>query len=405
MERFERLEPLERLDLDTGGKMLYRGLRDWLAKVDKMGELRTLEGIDWNLEMGAVVDVLYREHPPYPPALIFDKIKDHAQGFRALFGHFASPKRIALTLGITQEFDHVLEFVRVYHEKIKHCVPIPREEVKSGEVHENVQERDEVNLLKFPAPFLHEKDGGRYIGTGHLVITKDPDSNWINVGTYRMMLHDHNTAGIYIGPGKHASIHRQKYFAKGAPVPINVVLGSEPLMWFASCCPVAAGLSEFDFAGGLAGEALQVVTSDITGLPYPADAEIVLEGEMRPGEFKGGTFWRVARLLCQRKTAGALYARQARALSQRSHSLGREPGAPTAHPHSAAGYYALRACLGRARKSRRPGCSRRMVARAGTTAIHGGRYQTTISRSRQASWSPGCAVLFRRLSKPLHHCR
>ena len=266
--------------------MLYRGLRDWLAKVDRIGELRSLEGIDWNLEMGAVVDVLYREHPPYPPALIFDKIKDHAQGFRALFGHFASPKRIALTLGITQEFDHVLEFVRVYHEKIKHCVPIPREEVKSGEVHENVQERDEVNLLKFPAPFLHEKDGGRYIGTGHLVITKDPDSNWINVGTYRMMLHDHNTAGIYIGPGKHASIHRQKYFAKGAPVPINVVLGSEPLMWFASCCPVAAGLSEFDFAGGLAGEALQVVTSDITGLPYPADAEIVLEGEMRPGEFK-----------------------------------------------------------------------------------------------------------------------
>ena len=266
--------------------MFYRGLRDWLDKVDKMGELKTLEGIDWNLEMGAVVDVLYREHPPYPPALIFDKIKGHAEGFRALFGHFASPQRIALTLGITQDFDHVLEFERVYHEKIKRCVPIPREEVKSGEVHENVQEGDQVDLLKFPAPLLHERDGGRYLGTGHLVITKDPDSNWINVGTYRMMLHDRNTAGIYIGPGKHASIHRQKYFAKGAPVPINVVLGSEPLIWFASCCPVPAGLSEFDFAGGLAGEALQVVESDITGLPYPADAEIVLEGEMRPGELK-----------------------------------------------------------------------------------------------------------------------
>jgi UbiD family decarboxylase len=266
--------------------MSYDGLRDWLAQVDAMGELRTLEGIDWNLEMGAVVDVLYREHPPYPPALVFDKIKDHAAGFRALFGHFASPKRIALTLGISEEFDHVLEFVRVYHEKMKRSVPIPMEEVKTGEVHENVQERNRVNLFNFPAPLLHEKDGGRYIGTGHLVITKDPDSDWINVGTYRIMLHDQHTAGIYIGPGKHASFHRQKYFDRGVALPVNVVLGSDPLVWFAAACPVPAGLSEFDFAGGLKGAPVAVIKSDITGLPYPADAEIVLEGEIRPNELK-----------------------------------------------------------------------------------------------------------------------
>lgn len=266
--------------------MIYKGLRDWLSKVDDIGELRRLEGIDWNLEMGAVVDVLYREHPRFPPAIIFDRIKDHAEGFRALFGHFASPKRIALTLGITQEFDHVLEFVRAYHDKVRRCVPIPREEVKSGVVQENVQEADRVNLLAFPAPFLHEKDGGRYIGTGHLVITKDPDTNWVNVGTYRMMVHDRNTAGIYIGPGKHGHIHRQKYFERGIPLPVNAVLGSDPLIWFASCCPVAPGLSEFDFAGGLGEEPAKVVNSDITGLPYPADAEIVLEGEMKPGELK-----------------------------------------------------------------------------------------------------------------------
>ena len=266
--------------------MSYNGLRDWLVQVDAMGELRTLEQVDWNLEMGAVVDVLYREHPPYPPALVFDNIRDHAPGFRALFGHFASPKRIALTLGITHEFNHVLEFVRVYHEKMKHCVPIPMETVKTGEVQENVQEGNRVNLLDFPAPFLHEKDGGRYIGTGHLVITKDPDSEWVNVGTYRIMLHDQNTAGIYIGPGKHAGFHRQKYFDKGVPLPVNVVLGSDPLAWFAAACPVPAGLSEFDYAGGLKGAPVAVIKSDMTGLPYPADAEIVLEGEIRPGELK-----------------------------------------------------------------------------------------------------------------------
>lgn len=107
--------------------MIYDGLRDWLMKIDQRGELTTLENVDWNLEMGAIVDVLYREHPPYPPALIFDQIKDHAQGFHTRFGHFASPQRIALTLGVDEEFDHVLEFTRMYHEKIKHCAPLPHD--------------------------------------------------------------------------------------------------------------------------------------------------------------------------------------------------------------------------------------------------------------------------------------
>jgi len=157
--------------------MNYQGLRDWLDKIDQRGELTTLEDVDWNLEMGAIVDVLYREHPPYPPALIFDNVKDHKPGYRTLFGHFASPQRIALTLGVSQEFNHVLEFTRIYHEKIKHCVPVPRTEVKTGPAHENVEESDRVDLLDFPAPLLHEKDGGRSLGTGHLVITKDPDSD------------------------------------------------------------------------------------------------------------------------------------------------------------------------------------------------------------------------------------
>jgi len=80
--------------------MNYDGLRSWLAKIDQLGKLKKLEDVDWNLEMGAIVDVLYREHPPYAPALLFDKIKDHAKGFRALFwplrlteAHRADPRR------------------------------------------------------------------------------------------------------------------------------------------------------------------------------------------------------------------------------------------------------------------------------------------------------------------------
>ena len=154
-------------------------------------------------------------------------------------------------MGIEEKFDHVLQFTRMYHEKMKACVPLPRIEVKSGPVQQNVQQGDRVNLLDFPAPLLHEKDGGRYLGTGHLVITKDPDSQWVNVGTYRIMAQERDTAAIYIGPGKHGSIHKQKYFEKHQAMPVNVVLGGDPLDWFAASCPVPAGVCEFDFAGGL----------------------------------------------------------------------------------------------------------------------------------------------------------
>lgn len=71
-------------------------------------------------------------------------------------------------------------------------------------------------------PRWHERDGGRYIGTGHVVITRDPDKGWVNVGCYRVMVHDRNTMGMNISPGKHGRMHRQKYFDQGKPVLLSV---------------------------------------------------------------------------------------------------------------------------------------------------------------------------------------
>ena len=386
--------------------MNYNGLRDWLAKIDERGELRAVDNVDWNLEMGAIVDVLYREHPPYPPALIFDNIKGHKSGYRALFGHFASPKRIALTLGVSEDFDHVLEFTRTYHDKMKSCAPIPMTEVTSGPVHENAQEGEQVNLFDFPAPLLHEKDGGRYIGTGHLVITKDPDSNWINVGTYRIMLQDQNSAGIYIGPGKHGYIHKQKYFEKNRPMPVNIVLGSDPLDWFAASCPVPAGTSEFDFAGGLRGEPTRVIRSDITGLPYPADAEIVLEGEIRPGELREeGPFGEWPGYYASPKSLEP-FIRVKRILHRNDPIVScANPGAPAAYSDLAARDHPLGARVGGVGKSRRAGDPRRLVARARAAPIHRRRHQAALSRACQTSGHDRVAVLFRRLSESLHHRR
>ena len=63
----------------------------------------------------------------------------------------------------------------------------------TGPVLENVIEGAAVNVLAFPAPKWHEDDGGHYIGTECMVITQDPDNDWVNLGTYRVQVQDKNT--------------------------------------------------------------------------------------------------------------------------------------------------------------------------------------------------------------------
>jgi 4-hydroxy-3-polyprenylbenzoate decarboxylase len=150
--------------------------------------------------------------------------------------------------------------------------------VKDGPVMENVLRGDEVDVLKFPAPQWHPLDGGRYLGTGVVDVLKDPDSDWVNLGTYRVMVHDAKRVGVYISPGKHGRQFRDAYFTRKEPCPILVVCGGDPLLFIASTLEVPQGVSEYDWAGGIRGEPYDVITEPVTGLPMPASAEIVLAG-------------------------------------------------------------------------------------------------------------------------------
>ncbi len=135
-------------------------------------------------------------------------------------------------------------------------------------------------------PFWHERDGGRYIGTGHVVITRDPDDGWVNVGCYRVMVHDRNTMGMNISPGKHGRMHRQKYFDRGKPCPVVCCFGVDPLLHMFATRPEPYGRSEFDAVGGIKGAPMEVITGELTGLPIPAYAEIAIEGEFLPDQGK-----------------------------------------------------------------------------------------------------------------------
>ncbi|MBI2998273.1 MAG: UbiD family decarboxylase [Deltaproteobacteria bacterium] len=272
-------------EIKAGRTPTYEDLRDWLEIVDGMGELKKIDGADWNLEMGTLAELVARESKGTVPAVLFDKIKDYPKGYRALFAQNASFKRMALNLGLPLDLAG-LDLVRAFRQKLAAHKPIPHKVVKSGPVLENVLAGKDINLLKFPVPFVHELDGGRYIGTGCLVITKDPEEGWVNFGAYRGMVHDETSMALYISPGKHGRIQRQKYFDQGKPCPVVISVGQDPVLFMVSGNEVDYGVSEFDYAGGLKGAPVEVIEGEVTGLPFPAHAEIVIEGIMDPQDVK-----------------------------------------------------------------------------------------------------------------------
>ncbi len=152
--------------------------------------------------------------------------------------------------------------------------------VKTGPVMENVLSGDEIDIFRFPIPFVHEHDGGKYLGTEDLVVMKDPDSGWVNAGTYRIMAHAKDEVGIWISPGKHGRYIREKYFARGEPCPVLICCGQDPILFLCSNAELPLGISELDYAGGQRGAPVEVVLSELHRLPMPAHAELVLEGEM-----------------------------------------------------------------------------------------------------------------------------
>ena len=163
---------------------------------------------------------------------------------------------------------------------------MPPVEVETGPVKENILVGDDVDLFKFPTPKWHELDGGRYIGTGGIVIQKDPDTGWINLGTYRVQVHDKSVLTLHVVPGHHGDVIARKYWDRGLSCPVAVVCGSDPLLYNVSITSVPLGVSEYDYAGWLRGKPIQVVRGETVDLPIPAGAEIVLEGDFVPTEIE-----------------------------------------------------------------------------------------------------------------------
>jgi 4-hydroxy-3-polyprenylbenzoate decarboxylase len=262
--------------------MPVEDLREWIDRIAEMGELTRIEGVDPHLELGGLVDLYQWEMEN--PALLFEKIKGYPEGYKLIANVLTSTPRVCLSLDLPIDLTRA-EVVKAWRERLQTFKPVPPKLVEDGPVLQNRQTGDEVDITQFPAPFWHSEDGGKYLGTGNIVIMKDPDTGWVNAGTYRIQVHDAKTLGIMISPGKHGRMIREKYWARGEACPVAVSFGHDPLLLLLGGVEVDYGEDEFAVAGGVRGEALEVITAPYTGLPVPATSEIVIEGEIPPDEF------------------------------------------------------------------------------------------------------------------------
>ncbi len=262
--------------------MASEDLRDWLAKVDSMGELKRIDGADWNLEISYFADPKVSSN--LTSAFLFDNIKGYPSGYRVVSPRLVTPRQVALTLNLPE--GPPMELVDAVRQRLLQreasLDEFPPKVVRSGSVLENMHSGDDVNLFEFPVPKWHVLDVGRYIGTEDAVITRDPDTGVVNLGTYRVMVHDEKTTGLFIAPGHHGRLHYEKYHARGQACPVAVSVGHHPL-FFAIACSNLVGC-EYNWMGAIRGEPIDVVTEEVTGLPIPADSEIVIAGWCPPNK-------------------------------------------------------------------------------------------------------------------------
>ena len=164
---------------------MYKDLREFIELVDKLGGLRRIEGADPCFEIGAVTEVAAGR--PDGPALLFDGIKGFPRGFRIFTNATTSPQRAALALGIDPGL-RPLDALKVWMEKRKTLQPRAPVVVKDAAFLQHTVRGKDVDLAKFPAPIWHRHDGGPFIGSGSIVIMRDPDGGWINASIYRVQI-------------------------------------------------------------------------------------------------------------------------------------------------------------------------------------------------------------------------
>ncbi|MSO21613.1 MAG: hypothetical protein EXQ56_14400 [Acidobacteria bacterium] len=274
-----RFEEGDEMSNDKPSAVNHRNQREFIDLCKKTGDAVIVEKqVDWDLELGAISR---RATEIDGPAVVFNNIKEYP-GQSIFVNPISTWRRAAITLGLRAD----AKVPEIYAEYIRRDAnPIEPTLVKDGPSREVITRGDDVDVTKLVAPMIHDGDGGRYLGTWCMAVTMDPDTGWVNWGTYRFMVHNKRfLSGWPFAPSHMGHMLRTKYLPFGKPMPVAIVIGADESSHLAATSSTRKGRSEASLAGGLAGRSIELLQALDSKLTFPACAEVVLEGEILPDQ-------------------------------------------------------------------------------------------------------------------------
>ncbi len=288
--------------------MAHKDLRSFLAAIEASGDLINInDQVDWDEELSGIGRLSCERNGP---AFMFNNIKDYASDWRILANPVAGWRRFAVALGLPADTP-IRKLYDLYAEREQKLIPPTI--VKDGPCKEVVIPGDKVDLFDLPVPMVHEGDGGRYLGTWDLVVSKDIDSGWVNWGMYRFMVHNEHLLTGYPRPTSHlGKMLLDGYAPRGKFMPIAIAIGADIPSHLAAASTFRLAGDEADLAGGLGERSVELIKCETSDLYVPATSEIVIEAEVYPhgvaqegpyGEYPGYRSGEMGNAICARVTA------------------------------------------------------------------------------------------------------
>ena len=265
-----------------------KDLRNFITECEKKLPkefVRVSKEVDPKFEITAVIKKLdlMGKHP----LVFFEKVKGY--NMPVVCNTDDSWTKFGLALGVPPE-----KIRDVYDEREEECVRLnkyPIKEVKKSEApcKEIIKTGTEANLYEFPFLTHHEREVP-YL-TRAIGVATDERANCLQVAHYRLMIKKSNLGVTHLTPGRHLwNIWKEKT-DRNKPVEIAFVLGLHPAWTMASQSRIAHPPSEFDVAGSLLKESLEVVRCETIDVLVPARAEIIIEGEIPPNTLEEEGPW------------------------------------------------------------------------------------------------------------------
>ncbi|HHT9118677.1 MAG TPA: UbiD family decarboxylase, partial [Candidatus Hypogeohydataceae bacterium YC38] len=272
--------------------MAYRDLREFIQRLEQTGQLQRIKAeVDPELEITEITD---RVSKAGGPALLFEKVR----GFDIplLINAFGSSERMALALGgrsleeIAREIERltkptvpesIIEKIKFIPTLLK-LASFPPRTVSSAPCQEVVI-KDNPSLYKIPIIKCWPLDGGKFI-TLPIVFTKNPKTGTRNAGMYRLHVYDEKTTGMHWHTHHDGARHFRLNAEQGKRTEVAVALGGDPAITYAATAPMPSDIDEMLFAGLLRNKPVELVKCKTIDMEVNADAEIVLEGYVNPGE-------------------------------------------------------------------------------------------------------------------------